>query len=213
MTPDHTQRHAAASPALKRAILAAALLALAACGGKQDDTPAAATPAVPAAKAPAAASPAATPAPAAADATPASAPLQLADIDAYRRGMEKENALLRAEFAKLLRARDADDAEAETNALFAMTSNDIDLAGAQAAGMAPPRYGYVKDRVDEVQSKLEMLEGFRAMPGDSSSLQAQIGDPYAAFAADVAAALKAQQPQLAALRAEAVGLRLKAAGG
>ena len=58
-----------------------------------------------------------------------------------------------------------------------------------------------------------MLEGFRKMGGDSSAMQAQVGDPYAAFAADVAAALKAKQPQLAALRAEAIGLRVKAAGG
>jgi hypothetical protein len=58
-----------------------------------------------------------------------------------------------------------------------------------------------------------MLEGFRKMGGDSSAMQAQVGDPYAAFTADVAAVLKAKQPQLAALRAEAMSLRVKAAGG
>lgn len=202
---------------MKHWILAAALLGLAACGGKPAETPArdAANPpaaAEPAAQAPAA-PPAAAPAPAAVDAAAAHAALQLPDVDAYVRGMEKENALLREDFDTIERARAADDSDAETTALFHMTSNDIDLAGAQAAGMAPARYEYVRDRIDEVQSKLDMLEGFRKMGGDSSAMQAQVGDPYASFAADVAAALKARQPQLAALRAEAMSLRVKAAGG
>lgn len=201
---------------MKHWILAAALLALAACGGKPAETPApeakpAAEPAS-AAQAPAA-SPAASPAPAAIDEAAAHAALQPADIDAYVRGMEQENARLRADFDKIERARAANDSDAETSALFDMTSNDVDLAGAQAAGMAPARYDFVKDRIDEVQSKLDMLEGFRKMGGDSSAMQAQVGDPYATFAADVVAALKARQPQLAALRAEAIGLRVQAAGG
>ncbi len=202
---------------MRHTLLAAALLALAACGGKPDDAGGEASP-PPSAEAPSggsapAASPAAAAAPAAADATPADAALGVADIDAYARGMEKENALLREEFGKLERARAAGDAEAETTALFAMTSNDIDVAGAQGAGLAPARYGFVKERIDEVQAKLDMLESFRNMPGDSSEAQAQLGDPYAGFAADVAAALRARQAQLAGLRAEAVTLRLKAAGG
>ncbi len=201
---------------MKHWILAAALLALAACGGKPAETPAPeAKPAAEqasAAQAPAA-SPAASPAPAAVGEAGAHAALQPADIDAYVRGMEQENARLRADFDKIERARAANDSDAETSALFDMTSNDVDLAGAQAAGMAPARYDFVKDRIDEVQSKLDMLEGFRKMGGDSSAMQAQVGDPYAAFAADVVAALKARQPQLAALRAEAIGLRVQAAGG
>ncbi|MGN6112361.1 MAG: hypothetical protein ACTHOC_05030 [Luteimonas sp.] len=198
---------------MKHWILAAALLGLAACGKHEAAAPANGAPdATP----PTAAQPAApAPAPAAPvdDAAAAQAPLQSADIDAYLRGMAKENALLRDEFAQIERARAADDSAAETAALFAMTSSDVDLAGAQAAGMAPARYDVVKDRIDEVQSKLDMLEGFRGMGGDSSAMQAQVGDPYASFAADVAAALKARQPQLAALRAEAMSLRVKAAGG
>ena len=198
---------------MKHWILAAALLGLAACGGKPDATPApeAANPA--AAAEPAAQAPAEVPAPSAMDAAAAHAALQLPDVDAYVRGMEKENALLREDFDTIERARAADDSDAETTALFHMTSNDIDLAGAQAAGMAPARYEYVRDRIDEVQSKLDMLEGFRKMGGDSSAMQAQVGDPYAAFTADVAAVLKAKQPQLAALRAEAMSLRVKADGG
>jgi hypothetical protein len=200
---------------MKQWILAMALLGLAACGRHESPAPAeapsSATPAA-AAQAPAPA-PAATPAAPAGDAPAARAPLQLADVDAYLRGMEKENALLREEFGKIEQARAADDSAAETTALFAMTSSDVDLAGAQAAGMAPARYGFVKDRIDEVQSKLDMLEGFRNMGGDGSAMQAQVGDPYAAFATAVAAALKAKQPQLAALRAEAMELRVKAAGG
>lgn len=202
--------------ATKHAILAAAVLALAACGGKPDEASATASPApageapadAPASQAPAPATP-----PAVADATPKTAPLQLADIDAYVRGMEKENAILQQDFDEIQRARAADDSDAETTALFHMTSNEIDQAGAQAAGMAQARYEFIRDRIDEMQSKLDMLEGLRSMPGDSSAMQAQVGDPYAAFAADVAGALKARQAQLAALRAQAIGLRLKAAGG
>jgi hypothetical protein len=200
---------------MKHWILAAALLGLAACGKHEAAAPVTGEPAAkpaPAAQ-PNAPAPAAAPATPADDAAAAQAPLQPADVDAYLRGMEKENALLRDEFAKIERARAAGDAQAETAALFAMTSNDIDRAGAQAAGMAPARYDAVKDRIDEVQSKLDMLEGFRKMGGDASAMQAQVGDPYAPFAADVAAALKAKQPQLAALRAEAMSLRVKAAGG
>jgi hypothetical protein len=200
---------------MKHWILAAALLGLAACGGKPETpAPEAATPA--AAPEPAAEAPAAAPAmapPAATAAADAHAALQLADIDAYVRGMEKENALLRGEFGKIEQARAAGDSAAETAALFAMTSNDIDLAGAQAAGMGSARYDFVKDRIDEVQSKLDMLDGFRKMGGDSSAMAAQVGDPYAAFEAGVATTLKARQPQLAALRAEAMELRVKAAGG
>jgi hypothetical protein len=205
-------------PVSMHAILAAALLALAACGGKPDDASGTVPPA-PGAEAPAAAAmpasptPAPAPAPAAVDATPTAAALQVADIEAYVRGMEKENAILQQDFDAIQRARSADDSDAETSALFHMTSSEIDQAGAQAAGMAPARYGFVKDRIDEVQSKLDMLEGLRKMGGDGSALEAQVGDPYAAFSADVAAALKAQQPRLAALRAEAIGLRVKAAGG
>lgn len=194
---------------MKHLVLAGVLLGLAACGGgKPAEAPAtdAAPPAMPAAGVPAAQAPAA-PAPA------PDAALRVADVDACLRGMEKENALLREEFGRIERARAAGDSDAETAALFAMTSNDVDLAGAQAAGMAPARYDFVKDQVDGVQSKLDMLEGLRRMGGDGTQMQSQVGDPYAGLAADVAAALQAKQAQLAALRAEAIGLRLKAAGG
>jgi hypothetical protein len=198
---------------MKHWILAAALLGLAACGGKPDetatDTPASdasATPAAGTAATPAAPAPEAAPAPA------IDAPLQVADIDAYVRGMGKEDELLRGEYAKIERARAADDSDAETEALFAMTADGIDDAGAKAAGMSPARYGFVKNAFDTVQSRLDLLEGFRKMEG-SEALQAQIGDPYAGLPADVATALRARQAEVAALRAEAIGLRVKAAGG
>jgi hypothetical protein len=199
---------------MKHWILAAALLGLAACGGKPDET-ATDTPASDASATPAAGT-AATPAAPAPEAAPAPAidpPLQVADIDAYVRGMRKEVELLQAEYHKIEQARAANDSDAETAALFAMTANGIDEAGAQAAGLLPARYGFVKNGIDEVQSKLDLLEGFRKMEGNSSALQAQIGDPYASLGTDVAAALKARQAEAAALRAEALGLRVKAAGG
>ncbi len=196
---------------MKHWILGAALLGLAACGDRPAEAPAAdataATAPVEAPVVPAAA-------PASAEPTVAAdAPLQVADIDAYVRGMGREVELLQAEFRKIEQARAADDSDAETEALFAMTGNGIDLAGAQAAGMSPARYGFVKNRVDEVQSRLDMLEGFRKMDADTSAMQAEVGDPYVDLAADVAAALKARQAQTAGLRAEALGLRMKAAGG
>lgn len=200
---------------MKHWILAAAVLGLAACGGQPaDTTTTTAASAADTATAPQAGA-AAAPAPETASAAPAAtdASLQVADIDAYMRGMGKEAELLQAEYHKIEQARAANDSDAETQALFAMTANGIDEGGAQAAGLAPARYDFVKNRVDEVQSKLDLLEGFRKMEGNSSALQAQIGDPYAGFAADVAAALKARQAETAALRAEAIGLRVKAAGG
>lgn len=193
---------------MKHWILAAALLGLAACGDKPAEAPAADT----AAPAPAAEAPVAEPA-ATVPAAPADSPLQVADIDAYVRGMGREVELLQAEFRKIEQARAADDSDAETQALFAMTGNDIELGGAQAAGMSPARYGFLKNRIDEVQSKLGQLEGFRKMDADTGAMQAEIGDPYAGIAADVATALKARQAETARLRAEAIGLRVKAAGG
>jgi hypothetical protein len=195
---------------IKHWILATALLGLAACGDKPAQAPATdaatsaptGTPAAPAAE-PVAAEPA----------VAADSPLQVADIDAYVRGMGREVELLQAEFHKIEQARAAGDSDAETEALFAMTGNDIDLGGAQAAGMPPARYGFVKNRIDEMQSKLDLLEGFRKMDADTSAMQAEIGDPYAGIDADVATALKARQAQTAGLRAEALGLRVKAAGG
>jgi hypothetical protein len=193
---------------MKRWILAAAVLGLAACGGNPAET-SPATSTADAATAPEAES-AATPG---APASAADAPLQVADIDAYVRGMHKEVELLQAEYQKIEQARAADDSDAETRALFAMTAGAIDEAGAQAAGLSPERYDHVKGKIDGAQSKLDMLEGFRRMEGNSSALQSQIGDPYAGFAADVAAALKARQAETAALRAQATGFRVKAAGG
>ena len=193
---------------MKRWILAAAVLGLAACGGNPAET-SPATSTADAATAPEAES-AATPG---APAPAADAPLQVADIDAYVRGMRKEAELLQVEYHRIEQARAAEDSDAETRALFAMTANAIEEAGAQATGLSPERYGHVKNEIDGAQSRLEMLEGFRRMEGNSSALQAQIGDPYAGLAADVAAALKARQAEIATLRAQAIGLRVKAVGG
>ena len=121
--------------------------------------------------------------------------------------------LLRDEYAKIEQARAADDSAAETDALFAMTANGIDEAGAHAAGRALPRYGFIKERIDTTESKLEMLTGLATMEGDTSALQAEVGDPYDGLDAAVAEALKGRHGEIAALRGEAIGLRLKAAGG
>ncbi len=197
----------------KHWILAAALMALAACSDKPAGVPAdeATAPAAEPAPAPAAQPPAATPAaPVAVD---AKAALQASDVDAYLLGLAKEVQLLRDEYAKIEQARAADDSDAEITALFAMTGNGIDQGGAQAAGLPEARYDYIKERIDDVQSKLGMLDGLAAMEGDTSALQAQVGDPYAGIDTAVAEVLKARRGDIEALRGESIGLRLKAAGG
>ena len=199
----------------KHWILAAALLALAACSDKPADEAAdddAAPPSAEPSSAPGATPPAetATAEPAPVDATAA---LQASDVDAYLLGLAKEVQLLRDEYAKIEQARATGDSAAETAALFAMTSSDIDDAGARAAGLPRARYGFIKDQVDGIESKLAMLDGLAAMEGDTSALQAQVGDPYAGLDAAVAEAFKARHGEVAALRGEAIGLRLKAAGG
>ena len=198
---------------MKHWILAAVVLGLAACGGQSADTTTSAADTATAPQAGAATAPTQDAAPEAAPAASTNAPLQVADIDAYVRGMGKEVEMLKAEYRKIEQARAANDSDAETQALFAMTADGIDEAGAQASALSPARYAFVKNRIDEVQSKVDLLEGFRKMEGNSSALQAQIGDPYADLPADVASALKARQAETAALRAEAIGLRVKAAGG
>ncbi|MDQ2702806.1 MAG: hypothetical protein M3Y70_08365 [Pseudomonadota bacterium] len=191
----------------KHWIIALALLGLAACSDKPAEAP------VDAPAAPAAAEPAAPPPEAAAAPVANDAALQAGDVDAYLLGMQKEVQLLRDEYAKIEKARADDDSDAETAALFAMTANAIDEAGAQAAGLPAKRYRNVKERVDEVESKLAMLDGLAAMEGDTTALQSQVGDPYSGLDDEVTQALKARQGDIAALRGEAIGLRLKAAGG
>src|SRR3546814_11256840 len=70
------------------------------------------------------------------------------DLDAYLRGLAKEVQLLRDEYAKIEQARAADDSDAETAALFAMTSSAIDEAGAVASGLPSARYDYISNRID-----------------------------------------------------------------
>ena len=139
--------------------------------------------------------------------------MRAGDIDAYVRCIEKEVELLRAEYARIEQARTDGDSDTETEALFAMTANGIDEAGASAAGMTEARYGFVKEQLDEIGSKLAMLDGLAAMEGDTMKLQAQVGDPYKGLEAPTIDALKARRGAIDALRGESIALRLKAAGG
>ena len=151
----------------KHWVLAAALLALAACSDKPAEVPAGDV-AAPAPAAEPAVAPATAPGPAVAPVA-TNAALQASDIDAYLLGLAKEVQLLRDEYAKIEQARAADDSAAETDALFAMTANGIDEAGAHAAGLALPRYGFIKERIDTTESKLEMLAGLATMEGDTTA--------------------------------------------
>src|SRR5690606_19425373 len=127
----------------KQWILAAALLALAACSDQPADEAASGGAAAPSAEPSSA--PGDTP-PAETAPADARAALQASDVDAYLLGLAKEVQLLRDEYAKIEQARAADDSDAETAALFAMTSSDIDDAGARAAGLPKARYGFIKDQ-------------------------------------------------------------------
>ena len=201
----------------KHWIVVVALLALAACSEKEPAGQAPADDAAgPVAEAPGNAP---GPAPATQDAVPeppavaTNGALQAADVDAYLRGMRREVELLRGEYAKIEQARADGDSAAETAALFAMTANDIDDGGAEAAGLPVARYGFLKERIDEIGSKQSMLDGLAAMEGDTSLLRDQVGDPYAGVDTQVAEAYQAHRAEIEALRGEAIGLRLKAAGG
>ena len=206
---------------LTHAGLAGLLLCLAACGGRDADTP-------PAEVATGAPADAATPAPATAapeavaPQSTADAPIALADLDAYARGVQAEIDALRASADKVKQPRTAKDTNAETAALLEMTSPDIEAAGAKASGLDPARYAAVKQSADTVFGKLDTLHGLEAMTADAgemtaemrkeveanrASLEAQLGDPYAGLPPDVAAALKARHDTLAQLRAQAIGVR------
>ena len=188
-------------------VAAAMLCGLAACGGSGqepgENAPPAAEPAP-------AIEPAAVSADAAQDAI--SGPLQAADIDAYARGMAKELEQLRDARERLARAREAGDDDARTMALMAMASPDIDAAGAAAAGLDPARYGFVKNAIDTVIGKLELQKGLASGEGTQALLD-QLGDPYDGLSGDVRAAMQPRSEALSRLRAEAIGIRVKAAEG
>ncbi|HZW17653.1 MAG TPA: hypothetical protein VFF71_02465 [Luteimonas sp.] len=197
-------------------ILGIMLLGLAGCGGAGHDG-IDATDAAAAERAEAAAS---APADAAAtdavavpeeDANPASQPLHAGDVDAYARGMAREIELLQASYDRFVQAGEQHDEDAQMTALMELSSPDVDAAGAQAAGLDVARYGFVKNAIDTVLGKLDLKQGLEGSEG-SGDLLAELGDPYAGLADEVRAAMESHRQELARLRADALGIRMKAAG-
>lgn len=203
--------------------LLALALALAGCGG--DESADAADPAADAGAATEAAGEAA-PAPSEPP-TAADAPLRVEDIDAYVAGMTHELELLQAQADQLAEARAAGDDEAEMNAIMELAMGDFETPAADAAGLPLARYQEVKRRIARVLGAAGTQQQLLTMGGDPATmtpeqlaeqeatraqLQAQVGDPYAGLAPEVAAAIQARFDELAALEARSIAIRMNAAG-
>lgn len=139
----------------------------------------------------------------------ATRPLQVGDLDAYAKGMQKEIDLRQASSEKAAKAKAAHDQEAEAIALADMTSTEIDSAGARAAGMDAARYDFIKRTVDRVLSAVSMSNAMANMDGGASMQQSQ-AEPYAGLNGDVAAALKAREGELGKLREDNMAVLMNA---
>ena len=85
-------------------------------------------------------------------------PLQIGDLDAYARGMQKEIELLKLAGDKAAKARATSDLETQTAAMMEASGGDIDKAGAEAAGMDLARYGHVKNAIDSALNMVSLHE-------------------------------------------------------
>lgn len=157
----------------------------------------------------------------------ASRPLEIADLDAYARGVRHEIEQLEPKVEAVKAARAKNDDAAETAALLAMTLS-IDEDAARAAGVTPARWSTLRSAIDEVlaarQMAVAMQPQIEAMEAADTSgyteeqkaqlaqniadMKAAWGDAYAKLPPDVAAAMKAREPELAALRNESFALRV-----
>ena len=163
-----------------------------------------------------------TPSPEAAD-----APLGVEDIDAYAAGMAHEIELLQATVDRVAEARAAGDDEAETSAILELAMGDFETPAAGVAGLSPERYKEVKRQIGRVLGAAGTQQQLATMGGDPDTmtpedlaqqeatraqLQAQVGDPYAGLAPDVAGEIKARFDELAELHARSIAIRMNAAG-
>lgn len=129
----------------------------------------------------------------------ATRPLQVGDLDAYAKGMQKEIALLKAASDKAMKAKAANDQNTELEAMVEATSVEIDKAGAAAAGMDRARYDFIKHAVDKSLSIIDMNNAFAKM-GAPADFRGREADPYAGLDVNVAAALKTREAEFAQLR-------------
>lgn len=153
-------------------------------------------------------------------------PLAPSDLDAYATAVKREIELLKPQVDAVKAAREKHDTAAETAALFAM-SQPVDEEAAKAAGLEPERYRHVRQAIDEVLSKRQAVQLLEQQVAtmestDTSGLtpeqkaandkaiaefRALLEDPYAGLPPDFAAAMKAREAELDALRNEALALR------
>lgn len=136
-------------------------------------------------------------------------PLQVSDLDAYAKGMQKEIELRQASSDKAAKAKADHDQEAEVAALADLTSAEVDNAGARAAGLDAARYDFIKHAVDKVLSAVSMSSAMAKMEG-GAQMQQKLGDPYAGLNADVAAALKSREAELGKLREDNMAILVNA---
>jgi hypothetical protein len=153
--------------------------------------------------------PAATAAPAPTAEADASRPLQVGDLDAYAKGMQKEIEMRQAASDKAAKAKEAKDQEAELSALVELTSVEVTEAGAQAAGVDRARYDVIVNTVDRVLNTAQM-NAMMAKMGDAEQARKLQTDPYAGLDADLVAALKARADELDKLRAQNMAILMNA---
>jgi len=150
----------------------------------------------------AAQAPAVAPAPdTAAPDTDATRPLQVSDLDAYVKGMQKEIELRQAASDKAAKAKAGNDQATEISGLAELTSVEVTNAGARAAGVDRARYDFITHAIDRVLGTLEM-NAMMAKMGDAAQTQKFQSDPYAGLAPEVVAALKSRHDELAKLRTQ-----------
>ncbi|HET9483103.1 MAG TPA: hypothetical protein VFO79_04030 [Xanthomonadales bacterium] len=213
------------------AVVAAFALALGLSGCGRDDAPAeeAAAPAADTATA-ADSAPVVDAAPVGVVAPPSEAydrPLEVADIDAYARGVQWEIGALGPKVDAVKAAREKKDDAAETMALLALAT-PLDEDAARAAGIPPERYRHVRQAIDQIVAARQMGQAMQPQIAameqmDTSTfteeqkaqaaqnladMKTTFGDPYAKLAPDVAAAMKAREAELDKLRNDALALRL-----
>lgn len=158
---------------------------------------------------PSAEAPAAAAAPAPSAEANAARPLQVADLDAYAKGMQKEIEVRQAASDKAAKAKAAKDDETELSALADLTSVEVTAAGAQAAGVDRARYDVIVNTVDRVLGTVEM-NAMMAKMGDAAQAQKLQSDPYAGLDPELAAALKTRADELNKLRTQNMAILMNA---
>lgn len=210
---------------LRLALPFSAALLLAACSSSESEPEADVEPV-----AEASAEPAATSAPVAqADAVPSSpADITLADLDAYERGMAAKTAEIKRGTEELAQARADKNQDRELELMMYMSGQELQAKTAEASGLDPARYTAVARILQDAGDKFASIQQLETMMAESiaaaedpqmraqaeqnvEAMRQQLGDPYAGFSDDVAAALRERLPELVAQQREQSGRMLRSA--